>query len=84
MIGRPAPLQKEEFELGIMIAPATEEMDGSDWVPNLKLIASEPWLDTALLHLERNGALFGVHGLVRSKGLDTADIVRDGDFCAPG
>ena len=37
-------------------------------------------MDTALLHLERNGALFGVHGLVRSKGLDTADIVRDGDF----
>jgi hypothetical protein len=31
MIGRPAPLQKEEeFELGIMIAHATEEMDGSD------------------------------------------------------
>jgi hypothetical protein len=61
MIGRPAPLRKEEFELGIMIAHATEEMDGSDRVPDLKLIASEPWLDTALLQLERNGALFGVH-----------------------
>jgi hypothetical protein len=66
MIGRPAPLEKEEFELGIMIAHATEEMDGPDF-PDLKLIASEPWLDTALLQLERNGALFGVHGLVRSK-----------------
>src|SRR5215471_11384786 len=30
MIGRPAPLLGEEFELGIMIARATEEMDGSD------------------------------------------------------
>jgi hypothetical protein len=26
---------------------------------------------------ERNGALFGVHGLVRSKVLDAAEIVRD-------
>jgi hypothetical protein len=31
------------------------------------MIASEPWLDMALPQLERNGALFGVHGLVRSK-----------------
>jgi hypothetical protein len=30
-------------------------------------IASEPWLETALLQLERNGALLGVHGLVRPK-----------------
>jgi hypothetical protein len=29
------------------------------------------------LQLERNGALFEVHGLVRFKVLDTADIVRD-------
>jgi len=27
--------------------------------------------------IERNGALFGVHGLVRSKELDIADIVRE-------
>jgi hypothetical protein len=32
---------------------------------------------SALLQLERNGALFGVHGLLRSKSLDTADIVRE-------
>ncbi len=31
----------------------------------------------ALFQLERNGALFGVQGAVRSKTLDTADIVRD-------
>src|SRR6516162_6391115 len=42
-------------------------MVGSDRVPNLKLIASEPWLDTALVQLERNGALHGVHAVVRSK-----------------
>ena len=29
------------------------------------------------IHQQRNGALFRVHGLVRSKVLDTADIVRD-------
>jgi hypothetical protein len=32
---------------------------------------------SALLQLERNGVLFGVHGLVRSKSLDAADIVRE-------
>ena len=32
-----------------------------------------------MLQLERNGALFGVPGLVRPKVLDTADMVRDGD-----
>jgi len=30
MIGRPAPLSTEEYELGIMIANATEEMDRAD------------------------------------------------------
>ena len=54
-----------------MIVDTIEEMDGSDRVPHLKLIASEPWLDVAVVQLERNGALLGVHGLVRSKGLDT-------------
>jgi hypothetical protein len=33
------------------------------------------------ISLERNGALFGVHGLVRSKVLDTTDIVRDAYGC---
>jgi len=32
-----------------MIARAIEEVDGSDWVPDLDLIASEPWLGTALI-----------------------------------
>jgi hypothetical protein len=35
-------------------------------VPELKLIASEPWVGMAMLQIERNGALFGVHGLIRS------------------
>ena len=34
----------------------------------------------AQLQLERNGALFGVHGLVRPKVLDGNDIVRDAMF----
>jgi len=35
---------------------------------------------TALLQLERNGALHWVHAVVCSKELDTADIVRDGIY----
>ena len=34
----------EEFELVIMIAVATEEMHGSDRVPDLKGLQGEPWL----------------------------------------
>ena len=49
--------QAEEFEVVIMIAVATEEMHGSDRVPDLKTITSEPWLDKAKHQLERNGAL---------------------------
>jgi hypothetical protein len=36
-----------------------------------------------VFQLERNGALFGVHGVVRSKVLDTADIVREAIFRQP-
>jgi hypothetical protein len=46
-------------------------------IPPGAAIASEPWLAWQNLHLERNGALFEVHGLVRFKAPDTADIVRD-------
>jgi hypothetical protein len=43
-----------------------------------ELITSEPWLAPAIVfQLERNGALFGVHRVVRFKMLDTADIVRE-------
>ena len=54
-------------EVVIMIA-GCDRRDG--WVgprSDLRLIASEPWLDTALVQLERNGALHGVHAVVRSK-----------------
>ena len=33
-----------------------------------------------VFQLERNGALFGVHGVVAQKVLDTADIVREAIF----
>jgi len=36
-------LCKEEFELVIMIALATEEMHGRIEISGLKLITSEPW-----------------------------------------
>ena len=34
--------------------------------PGLQPTASEPWLDTALVQRKQDGALFGVHALVRS------------------
>jgi hypothetical protein len=41
-----------------------------------------PWLveQKQRLQLERNGALFGVHGLCAPRVLDTAEIVRDAIF----
>jgi len=40
-------------------------MGGTEF-PDLQLIASEPWLDMALVQRKQDGALFGVHALVRS------------------
>ena len=53
-------------------------MHESGRVPARKLIESEPWLDTVFFLTERNGTLFGVHGVVRSKkDLTSMGIVRD-------
>jgi len=41
-----------------MIDVMTEEMHGSNWVSDLKLITSGPWLVWQNLQRERNGALF--------------------------
>jgi hypothetical protein len=62
-----------------MIADATER-DG--WVglsSAPETIASEPWLITALVQLERNGFSECLDYYAR-KELDIADIVRDQDF----
>ena len=40
-------------------------------------IASEPWSDMAVVQLERNGALLGVHGLVCSKRTLTAPTMLE-------
>jgi hypothetical protein len=69
-----------EFEVVIMIEVVTEKMHGSNRVSDLKPITSEPWLVGQILQQERNGALFGVQGLVLSKAFDTADIVREEMF----
>ena len=50
-----------------MIQEWIEEMHGSDRDPDLKRLRSEPLVGTVLLQIERNGALFRVHGLVRLK-----------------
>jgi hypothetical protein len=63
-----------------MIAVWIEEMDGSDRVPRPAWITRRALVGTALLPLERNGALLRVHAAVCSKELDTADIVREGDL----
>jgi hypothetical protein len=57
----------EEFEVVIMIAGVTEEMHGSDRVPDLNTDCERALVGWAHLQRERNGALFGVHGAVRSK-----------------
>jgi len=46
-----------------MIEVVIEEMDGSDRVSWPETITSGPWLVWQNLLRERNGALFGVHGL---------------------
>ena len=50
-----------------MIEVVIEEMHGSDRVPDLNIDYERAWVGMAVLQLERNGALFRVHGLVRSK-----------------
>jgi hypothetical protein len=45
--------------------------------PDLKLIESEPWLDTALFLIERNGALRSARISTLKKNLTSAGIVRD-------
>ena len=45
-------------ELAIMIEVVTEEMYGSDRVPDLKNDCERALVGSALLQLQRNGALF--------------------------
>jgi hypothetical protein len=45
--------------------------------PDLKLIESEPWLDTALFLIERNGALRSARISTLKKNLTSAGIVRE-------
>jgi hypothetical protein len=52
-----------------MIESVTEEMHGSNWVSDLKRLRASLWLVWQNPQRERNGALFGVHGAVRSKGV---------------
>jgi hypothetical protein len=52
-----------------MIKVVTEEMHGSDRVSDPKRLRASLWLVWQNLQLERNGALFGVHGAVRSKSV---------------
>jgi len=45
--------------------------------PDLQLIESEPWLDTALFLIERNGALRSARISMLKKNLTSAGIDRD-------
>ena len=67
----------EEFEVVIMIEVVTEEMHGSDRDSDLKLITSEPWLDTALSTRAKWRALWRARVRMLRNVLYTADIVRD-------
>jgi hypothetical protein len=72
-------LVTQEFEVVIMIDVVTEEMHGSDRVPDLKrLRASLGWQSKGNSFNESEMALF--YECMRKcarKLLDTADIVRD-------
>ena len=65
-MGIPLPLTGE-FEVVIMIKVVTEEMHGSDRVPDLNTDCERALVGTAHFQRERNGALLGVPGFVRSK-----------------
>jgi hypothetical protein len=65
-VGIPLPFTRE-FEVVIMIERVTEEMHGSDRVPDLNTDCERALVGLAHLQRERNGALFGVRGLVRPK-----------------
>jgi hypothetical protein len=52
-----------------MIEGVTEEMQWVELVSHLKRLRASLWLVWQNLQLERNGALFGVHGAVRSKSV---------------
>ena len=80
MIGRPAPSDREEFEEVIMIPRGgTGEMVGSDRVRTERLRAS-PRLVWQRSQETKWHALLSAGGGVRTRVLDTADIVRDGDI----
>jgi hypothetical protein len=60
-----------------MIDAVTEEMHGSDSVPDLKRIASEPWLDAHIFNESEMVRSSECTEQYAQKTLDTADIVRD-------
>jgi hypothetical protein len=63
-----------------MIADATEEMHGSDRVPDLRRLRCEPWLDRQFFN-ESEMALFSECTVNYAlKVLDAADIVREAMF----
>ena len=77
MIGRPAPSDREEFEEVIMIPRGgTGEMVGSDRVRTERLRAS-PRLVWQRSQETKWHALLSAGGGVRTRVLDTADIVRE-------
>jgi len=63
-----------------MIAVVTEEMHGSDWIPDLKPITSEPWLDRHIFNESEMAHSSECTGQCAPKVLDTADIVREAIF----
>ena len=65
-----------------MIEVVIEEMDGSDRVSLPETITSGPGLVWQNLQRERNGALFGVHGLVRSESTLTGTTLSEMGYYA--
>ena len=75
-MGIPLPFTGE-FEVVIMIAVWIEEMHGSDCVPDLNADCERALVGSALVPLERNGALIECMLKCALILIDNADIVRE-------
>jgi hypothetical protein len=65
------------FELVIMIEVAIEGRHGTGFLPDVKLIASEPWLDRHTFNDSEMARSSDHRDAYAQNVLDTADIVRE-------
>jgi len=77
MIGHAAPSKSGSSKKRILISVKDRRYGWVGRSCRTLTLPGEPWLESATHQRERDGALLRVHTEVRSKTLDTADIVRE-------